>query len=1106
MNDKKLLHIDTAKELIDFSGGKEELKELGELQMRGAVALYNKIQEHGIGYLADEVGMGKTYIALGVVALMRYVNPSLKVLYIVPKQNLLQKWHDTDYPNFLRDNFKVANYKVKKEDSAPAAKSVMCQNLRELIEYASTGYYGDYFMKMSSFSFGLTDDNESLKKRLFDLHKMVPAYRVPEISEFNKEQVKKEYAQTINKILPDFDLIVIDEAHNFRKGPEVSDRNKVLSRILGTYPGEAAIRRVKHTLLLSATPFEFGLNELKQQLTIVGYDHLLPTTSMEKDARNKLLNTFMVRRLNTINVGGKMHTRNMYRTENREEAAITLTDDDYKTKLITALVQKKVGELIRDMKGQYQTGMLASFESYLPSTTNIDVEFDGEQDDRGEAKDTSIIQALTRSYQKKFGESTLPHPKMDKTVEKYGNQAFYNGEKQLIFVRRVQSVSDLKSKFDDKYDLWLKKHLVANISNKSIKKNLLEIFDDFSKKKMILRDKSSAFVEQEENNTDEADLEASPSNNNFFTYFFRGKFDDATEGYVKPLTFRRYLTGKKEDFHKVFDFNGEFFERIFDLFSSEECITDQELFLFYQELLFSVLRLGHGFIDMYIAYINGGKEHFTDAFIKLLNQQKENKEVFSTYQQLRDITENIELIVKTNFSQYRQKHDNWRRYIQYQISPLEPVIGATGGDDKSFVARRFRMPGYPMILISTDVLQEGEDLHTFCSSVVHYGLSASPIAIEQKTGRVDRVGSLAQRRLMAAEGVDALANLEQLGINVDFPFLKESIEGTQVREVARRLNKFLISLHDFDTKIETISELGSKLLMDRSPIPPLVKDFLTSPFVVDEYTIKPDKNILELHIEEDQKRIEIIKKHITDLIKDKSKGEISAGPTPNSLIWKCTQEKSEPFDNIHTFMRNEAIPHYRRAFLDTWNSSKDFSIRYSVDLFIGDFKITQQEEIAEAYERLKNGKSVESSCHDVRIVDLFNPKSLYEFTRNHKVEVFLDNNKLTFKFESNISNLFYRAQYVDVKICEGYLILTSKAVQWKEQGLTDNQLIEFTLERNKEIDIVEFLLDDKWIFGRVVHPTENLQAEEFMYYAYILACETDHLEHIINDFRMGDRY
>jgi hypothetical protein len=205
-------------------------------------------------------------------------------------------------------------------------------------------------------------------------------------------------------------------------------------------------------------------------------------------------------------------------------------------------------------------------------------------------------------------------------------------------------------------------------------------------------------------------------------------------------------------------------------------------------------------------------------------------------------------------------------------------------------------------------------------------------------------------------------------------------------------------------------------------------------------------------------------------------------------------------------MRDEAIPNYRRAFLDTWNSSKDFSIRYSVDLFIGDFKITQQEEIAEAYERLKNGKGVESSYRDVRIVDLFNPKSLYKFTRNHSVEVFLDNNRLKFEFVSNISSIFSRAQYVDVEVCEGYIILTSKAAQWKEEGLTDKQLIEFTLERNTEIDIVEFLVDDQWIFGRVVHPTANLQAEEFMYYAYILACETDQLEHIINDFRLGDRY
>jgi hypothetical protein len=28
-----------------------------------------------------------------------------------------------------------------------------------------------------------------------------------------------------------------------------------------------------------------------------------------------------------------------------------------------------------------------------------------------------------------------------------------------------------------------------------------------------------------------------------------------------------------------------------------------------------------------------------------------------------------------------------------------------------------------LVLITTEVLQEGEDLHTFCSRVVHYGIT-----------------------------------------------------------------------------------------------------------------------------------------------------------------------------------------------------------------------------------------------------------------------------------------------------------------------------------------------------------------------------------------------
>ena len=42
-----------------------------------------------------------------------------------------------------------------------------------------------------------------------------------------------------------------------------------------------------------------------------------------------------------------------------------------------------------------------------------------------------------------------------------------------------------------------------------------------------------------------------------------------------------------------------------------------------------------------------------------------------------------------------------------------PVGRMHGRVDKRLV-RQFRMPGFPLVLASTDVLQEGEDLHTFC--------------------------------------------------------------------------------------------------------------------------------------------------------------------------------------------------------------------------------------------------------------------------------------------------------------------------------------------------------------------------------------------------------
>ena len=50
----------------------------------------------------------------------------------------------------------------------------------------------------------------------------------------------------------------------------------------------------------------------------------------------------------------------------------------------------------------------------------------------------------------------------------------------------------------------------------------------------------------------------------------------------------------------------------------------------------------------------------------------------------------------------------------------------------------------------TYLLQEGEDLHTFCSAVHHYGIAWTPSSMEQRVGRIDRVRSQSDRRAVGA--------------------------------------------------------------------------------------------------------------------------------------------------------------------------------------------------------------------------------------------------------------------------------------------------------------------------------------------------------------------
>ena len=102
----------------------------------------------------------------------------------------------------------------------------------------------------------------------------------------------------------------------------------------------------------------------------MGHFFLMMSLMMKRLVWRLIYPVLWFARLNVLQIAGKDHTRNMYRKEWRsgEQAEIRLASDEQK--LVTALVQKKVGEMLVKENGSpsFQTGLLASFESYAEST------------------------------------------------------------------------------------------------------------------------------------------------------------------------------------------------------------------------------------------------------------------------------------------------------------------------------------------------------------------------------------------------------------------------------------------------------------------------------------------------------------------------------------------------------------------------------------------------------------------------------------------------------------------------------------------------------------------------------------------------------------------
>jgi len=126
------------------------------------------------------------------------------------------------------------------------------------------------------------------------------------------------------------------------------------------------------------------------------------------------------------------------------------------------------------------------------------------------------------------------------------------------------------------------------------------------------------------------------------------------------------------------------------------------------------------------------------------------------------------------------------------VDAVAIVKGDTPHDTRSRRFQGFNTPLLPEILICGQIAQEGIDLHRHCSHVVHYDLAWNPATLEQRTGRVDRIGSRTQR--LRQLGKDQAGGGSDQRLEVNAPFLAGTYDERMFEELRLRAQTFEVLL------------------------------------------------------------------------------------------------------------------------------------------------------------------------------------------------------------------------------------------------------------------------------------------------------------------------
>ena len=158
-----------------------------------------------------------------------------------------------------------------------------------------------------------------------------------------------------------------------------------------------------------------------------------------------------------------------------------------------------------------------------------------------------------------------------------------------------------------------------------------------------------------------------------------------------------------------------------------------------------------------------------------------------------------------------------KRYIQAleDIQPGQMVRLANGNtkqDTRQRLMLAFNTPFYPEILVASMIMAEGVDLHLNCRHIIHHDLCWNPSTLEQRTGRIDRIGAKVERC--------------QMPIKIYLPFIAMTQDEKMYRVVMDRERWFQVVMGEkYKVDARTTEKLAERITFPERAAKTLAFDF-----------------------------------------------------------------------------------------------------------------------------------------------------------------------------------------------------------------------------------------------------------------------------------------